>query len=64
MILSKALQEAALAMHFLPDRIYGLQPRIPFPKNMTILSKIFSRKSLMQNIKKNSKKQELPTSIP
>ena len=36
MILSKALQEAALTMHLIPNRIYGLQPRIRFPKNMTI----------------------------
>ena len=63
-ILSRALQEAALTMHWIRNRICGLQPKIPFPKNTTTHSKIFSRKSLMRTTKKNSRKQALLISIP
>ena len=60
----RALQEAALTMHWIRNRICGLQPKIPFPKNTTTHSKIFSRKSLMRTTKKNSRKQALLISIP
>ncbi len=39
----KALHTAALNMHWIQNRICGLQQRIPFPKNMTIPLRIFSR---------------------
>ena len=43
---------------------YALDTKqIPFPKNMTIHSKISSRKSMMLNTLKNSKKQALNISI-
>ena len=37
----KALHTAALNMHWIQNRICGLQQRIPFPKNMTIPLRIF-----------------------
>ena len=45
------------------NRICGLQQKIRFPKNTITHLKIFSRRSLMQNTKKNSKKQALLISI-
>ncbi len=45
----KALQEAALSMHWIQSRIYGLPQKIPYQRSMTIHSKISSRKSLMQS---------------
>ena len=60
---SKALPKHALIMHWTPIRISGLQQKIPFPRNMTIHSKTFSRKSLMQNTKRNLMQQALNTSI-
>ena len=59
----ESLQEAALTTRWIRNRICGLQPKIPFPKNTIIPSRTFSRKSLMRIIKKNSKKQELHISI-
>ena len=58
-----ALPKHALIMHWTPIRISGLQQKIPFPRNMTIHSKTFSRKSLMQNTKRNLMQQALNTSI-
>ena len=54
---------AAGKAHWTPIRISGLQQKIPFPRNMTIHSKTFSRKSLMQNTKRNLMQQALNTSI-
>ena len=48
----QVLQRAASTMHWIPNRICGLLPKIRFPKNMTIPSRIFSRKSTKKNIKK------------
>ena len=55
----KVLQEAVLVMHWIQSRIFGLQQKIPFPKNMTILSKISSRRSLMRSIRTFLMKREL-----
>ena len=55
----KVLQEAVLVMHWIQSRICGLQQKIPFPKNMTILSKISFRRSLMQSIRTFLMKREL-----
>ena len=60
----KALQEAASTMPWIPNRICGLLPRIPFPKNTTILSNIFSRKSLITSMRRNLRRQASPISIP
>ena len=62
-VLLKALQEAALTLHWKQSRIYGLRQRIPFPRNMTILLRIFSRKFTITTIKLNLKKQVLRISI-
>ena len=59
---SKALQEAASPMHWIQNRICGLQQRIQFLKNTTTHSKISSRRFMMLNMMKNSKRQELSTS--
>ncbi len=57
MIQSKALQEAALTLHLRQSRIFGLQLRIQSLRSMTILSRIFSRRYLMQSIRLSLKKQ-------
>ena len=59
----RVLQRAVLTMHLIQNRICGLQQKIRFPKNTITHLKIFSRRSLMQNTKKNSKKQALLISI-
>ena len=60
---SKALQSHALTTLLIQSRTYGLLQRILFPKNMTTDSRIYSRKSLTQNIRKNLKRQVLNISI-
>lgn len=60
---SKALQSHALTTLLIQSRTYGLLQRILFPKNMTTDSRIYSRKSLTQNIRKNLKQQVLNISI-
>ena len=60
---SKALQKHALTTLLIQSRTYGLLQRILFPKNMTTDSRIYSRKSLTQNIRKNLKQQVLNISI-
>ena len=60
--LSKALQKHASTMHWIHIRISGLPQRIQFPRNMITHLRIFSRKSLMQSIKRNSMQQVLSTS--
>ena len=55
----KVLQEAVLVMHWIQSRIFGLQQKIPFPKNMPILPKISSRRSLMRSIRTFLMKREL-----
>ncbi len=51
-VLSRALREAALIMHWTQSRISGLPQKTPFQRNMTIRSKTFFRKFLMRNTKK------------
>ena len=60
---SQVLQEAALIMLWIQNRIFGLQQKIRFLRNMTIHSKIFSRRFMTQSMMKNLKKQGLCTSI-
>ena len=43
-------QEAALIMHLIQSRISGLQQRIQYLRNMTIHSRIFFRRYMMQNL--------------
>ena len=62
--LDNSIESFARTTHWIRNRICGLQPKIPFPKNTTTHSKIFSRKSLMRTTKKNSRKQALLISIP
>jgi len=55
----KALHTAVLNMHWIQNRICGLQQRIPFPKNMTIPLRIFSRMYLRRITRMHLKKPEL-----
>ena len=50
---------AALSMHLIQSRIYGLLQRIPFQRNMTTPSRISSRKSLMHSIRMLLRRLEL-----
>jgi isocitrate dehydrogenase len=59
-----ALQKPAFPMQWTPSRIYGLPRRIPFQKNTIIPLRIFFRKFMMQNTRKNSNPLALPISIP
>ena len=59
----KALQRAASTMHWIRSRISGLLPKIRFPKNTITPSRIFSRKSTKQSIKKVLQRQVLLISI-
>ena len=45
------------------NRIYGLLPKTPFPRNMIIHLKIFSRRFLMQTTRLHLKRQALNISI-
>ena len=47
---SRALQEAVLTMRWIPSRIFGLQRRTPFPRNMIIRLRIYSKKFMMRNM--------------
>ena len=55
---SQVLQEAALIMLWIQNRISGLQQKIRFLRNMTIHSKIFSRRFMTQSMMKKFKKQD------
>ena len=59
MIQSRALHIAALSMHLIQSRIYGLPQRIPSQRNMTTPSRISSRKSLMHSIRMLLRRLEL-----
>ena len=59
MIQSRALHIAALSMHLIQSRIYGLLQRIPSQRNMTTPSRISSRKSLMHSIRMLLRRLEL-----
>ena len=59
----RALREAASIMHLIQSRISGLRRRIRFRKSMTIRLRIFSRKFLKKNTRKNSVRQGLLISI-
>jgi len=56
---SKVLQEAVLILHLIQNRIYGLQQKILFLRNMIIHLRISSMIFLKLNTKKNSMRQEL-----
>ena len=58
-----ALPEHVLTLRWIQNRICGLRRRIRFPRNMTIISKIFSRKSMMPNIRTDLMRQALNISI-
>ena len=58
------LRAPVSTMHLQPNRICGFQPKTPFPKNTTRRSSLFSKRFSKRNIKSNSRKRELPTSIP
>ncbi len=53
------LHIAALSMHLIQSRIYGLLQRIPSQRNMTTPSRISSRKSLMHSIRMLMRRLEL-----
>ncbi len=59
MIQLRALHIAALSMHLIQSRIYGLPQRIPYQRSMTIPSRISSRKSLMHSIRMLLRRLEL-----
>ena len=59
MIQLRALHIAALSMHLIQSRIYGLLQRIPSQRNMTTPSRISSRKSLMHSIRMLLRRLEL-----
>ena len=61
--LLKVLQEAAFPMHWIQSRICGLQQKIRSLKSTIIHLRISSRKFMMQNMMRSSKKQESPISI-
>ena len=54
--------ESFASTHCPRNRICGLQARIRFPRSMITASRISSRRSSMQSIKRNLQKQALPTS--
>ena len=57
---NKKLSDADMEIwHLINELPAGLQQKIPFPKNMTILSKISSRRSLMRSIRTFLMKREL-----
>ena len=59
----ESFAEAVLVMRWIPSRICGLQPRIPSLRNMTIPLRIFSRRFMTRNTKKNLRRLELNISI-
>ena len=60
----KALPEAASTMPWIQNRTSGSPPRIPFPKNTTIPSRIFSRKFSTASMLKNLRLPASPISTP
>ena len=55
---------SCLILLLIQSRMFGLQPKTPFPKSMTIALRTFLLKSLIMNIRKNLIKRELSISIP
>ena len=63
MHLLQALPVVALTTLLIQSKIFGLQQKILFLKNMIIDSRIFLMKYLMQNINRNLTRRELNISI-
>ena len=55
----ESFARSCFSLRWIQNRIFGLQQKIPFPKNMTIHSKISSRRSLMRSIRTFLMKREL-----
>ena len=60
----ESISSFAKACFNLRSRICGLRRRIRSPRNTTIISRIFSRRSMMPNIRRSSRRPASNISIP
>ena len=61
---SQVLRRHVLISRWIRSRICGLRRRIRSPRNMTIISRIFSRRFMMPNIRRSSRRPVSNISIP